>query len=198
MDFNFDKEIILQDDRVQLRPLAATDIESLLAPATSDADLVRFSPMPIHSKELLTQYIESSLAGKTIRERYPFVIFDKQTNTYAGSTSFLFVSNYHRRLEIGATWLGKKFHRTGLNRHCKFLMLSYCFDELEFERVEFKTDERNTTSRNAIEKIGGQFEGVLRSHTVMNDGFRRNTVNYSILKDEWPALKQRFMQWLKQ
>ena len=193
MNLNFDKEIILEDERMLLRPLTIADIDTLLLPAASDEKLVQFSPKPIHSKELLTDYIESALADKLTHDRYPFTIFDKQQNAYAGSTSFLFISNLHRRLEIGATWLGKSFQRTGLNRHCKFLLLSYAFDELQFERVEFKTDERNNTSRTAIEKIGGKFEGILRSHTVMNDGFRRNTVYYSILKSEWPDIKQQFI-----
>ena len=193
MNFHFDTEIMLEDERALLRPLTLTDVSNLLSPATSDENLVQFSPKPIHSKELLTEYIESALAGKFTHERYPFVIFDKQQNAFAGSTSFLYVSNLHRRLEIGATWLGKSFQQTGLNRHCKFLMLSYAFDELQFERVEFKTDERNNASRKAIEKIGGTFEGILRSHTLMSDGFRRNTVTYSILKSEWPDIKQQFI-----
>lgn len=71
----------------------------------------------------------------------------------------------------------------------KRLMMEFIFDTLAFERLEFRTDERNLQSRRAIEKIGGKLEGVLRSHTLMNDGFRRNTVYYSILKSEWPALK---------
>ena len=193
MDFNFDKEIILEDDRVKLRPLLLSDMENLLPPATSDEKLVQYSPKPIHSKELLTQYIETALADRATHDRYPFIIFDKQANAYAGSTSFLSVSNYNRRLEIGHTWLGISFQKTGLNRHCKFLLLSYAFDELGFERVEFKTDERNKASRAAIEKTGGKFEGFLRSHTLMYDGFRRNSVYYSILKNEWPELKGMFL-----
>ena len=88
------------------------------------------------------------------------------------------------------TWFGKSFQRTGLNRNVKFLMLRYAFEALRFERVELKTDERNQQSRLAIEKIGGRFEGILRSHVLMPDGFRRNTVYYSILKSEWPAIKK--------
>ena len=192
MDFNFEKEIILEDDRVKLRPLLPSDLDNLLPPAASDEKLVQYSPKPIHTKELMTEYIKTALADRTTHDRYAFTIFDKQANAYAGSTSFLFVSNYNLRLEIGHTWLGTGFQKTGLNRHCKFLLLSYAFDELGFERVEFKTDERNNASRTAIEKIGGKLEGILRSHTLMNDGFRRNSVYYSILKSEWPAVKLQF------
>jgi len=133
------------------------------------------------------------LLQRTNKIHYPFIIFDKQLNAYAGSTSFMNVSNKDRRLEIGATWIGNRFQKTGLNRNCKFLLMSYAFDELGFERVELKTDERNIKSRTAIEKIGGKFEGILRSHTLMSDGFRRNTVYYGILKSEWRELKQNFI-----
>jgi N-acetyltransferase len=197
MDFDFNREIILEDERVILRPLLLSDIDNLLAPATSDDKLVQYSPKPIHSKELLMSYIESALADKITYDRYPFAIFDKLHNQYAGSTSYLFVNNYNRRLEIGGTWLGKSFQKTGLNRHCKFLLLSYAFEELQFERVEFKTDERNQGSRMAIEKTGGHFEGILRSHTLMDDGYRRNTVCYSILKNEWTQVKQQLQQTMR-
>jgi RimJ/RimL family protein N-acetyltransferase len=185
VDLNFVNDIVLEDERAKLRPLTIADIETLLPVATSNDKLLQFSPKPIHTRELLSEYILAALEERKKQERYPFIIFDKQQNAYAGSTSFLNISNFHRRLEIGATWLGKDFQRTGLNRHCKSLLLKYVFEILGFERVEFKTDERNLASRTAIEKIGGKFEGILRSHTVMYDGFRRNTVCYSILKGEY-------------
>ena len=143
---------------------------------------------------MLVLYIEKALNDQQNKNRYSFSIFDKKSNAYAGSTSFMNISNIDNRLEIGATWLEKKFQKTGLNRNCKYLMLSFAFDNLYAERVEFKTDERNLTSRTAIEKIGGQFEGILRSHALMSDGFRRNTVYYSILKDEWLLLKPNFLR----
>jgi RimJ/RimL family protein N-acetyltransferase len=192
MDLDFEKEIVLENARVLIRPLVHEDIGRLLEVATEDPDLNRFSPIQIYSPELLTQYIENSLRDRRNGLRYPFTIFDKQFNSYAGSTSFLNISNHDRRLEIGATWIGRRFQRTGLNRNCKFLLLSYAFDRLGFERVELKTDERNVKSRAAIEAIGGQQEGILRSHTLMSDGFRRNTVYYGILSAEWPYLKKQF------
>ncbi len=190
MEFDFTNEIVLQNSSVLLRPMQAGDSQHLLSVATAQEDLVLYSPYLIHTPEFLEQYIQSSLAERQNRFRYPFVILDKQKGAYAGSTSIANVSNKDKRLEIGWTWIGKTFQQTGLNRACKFLLLSYAFDELAFERVEFKTDARNTASRTAIEKIGGQYEGGLRSHTVMNDGFRRTTVYYSILKEEWPRLKE--------
>ena len=194
MNFSFDEEIILENAFALLRPINKTDIDGLLPVATKDRDLLQFSPAPIWTRELLKTYIDKAVENRISKNQYAFIVFDKTENRFAGSTSFLNISNPDDRLEIGATWYGKEFQRTGLNRNCKYLLLQYAFDDLEVERVEFKTDERNLASRKAIEKIGGQFEGILRRHTLMSDGFRRNTICYSILKSEWPELKKRLLE----
>src|SRR5690606_4403529 len=95
------------------------------------------------------------------------------------------------RLEIGWTWIDRATQGSGLNKHCKYLLLSYAFENLGIQRIEFKTDSRNIQSRKAIEKIGGVYEGLLRNHTLLPDGYRRDTVYYSILKAEWEAVKRR-------
>jgi len=192
MKFNFDEEIILENEAALLRPICAEDFENLLNVAIADKHLLQFSPRPINTPELLQSYIEIALNKRKEHDRYTFCVFDKYKMEYAGSTSFLNISNPDARLEIGATWYGKQFQRTGLNRNCKFLLLQFAFENAGAERVEFRTDERNAQSRLAIEKIGGKLEGILRSHMVMNDGFRRNTVCYSILKTEWEELKMKF------
>ena len=194
MNFPFDEEITLENNFVLLRPITKSDIDNLLPIATDDKDLLQFSPAPIYTPELLETYIATAILNRANKNRYTFIVFDKTKNAYAGSTSFLNISNADDRLEIGATWYGKKFQRTGLNRNCKYLLLEYAFDHLDAERVEFKTDERNVASRTAIEKIGGQLEGTLRRHTLMYDGHRRNTVYYSILKNEWQQLKTHFLE----
>ena len=192
MEFNFEEEIVLEDERVLLRPLHKEDFNDLLPIAIENKALTQFSPSQIYSRELLEMYIDNALLDRKNNTRYAFVIFDKQQQQFAGSTSFAAISNKDRRLEIGWTWIGKSFQRTGLNRHCKFLLLQYAFDTLKFERVELKTDERNIQSRTAIEGIGAKQEGILRSHTVMSDGFRRNTVYYGILRNEWDLFKKNF------
>jgi RimJ/RimL family protein N-acetyltransferase len=192
MNFPFDEEIILENNFTILRPINKTDIDSLLPVATKDKDLLQFSPAPIYTKDLLQKYIDKAVENRLNKNRYTFIVFDKTQNAYAGSTSFLNISNPDDRLEIGATWYGKNFQGTGLNRNCKYLLMEFAFDKLDAERIEFKTDERNLASRKAIEKIGGQLEGILRQHTLMYDGFRRNTVCYSILKSEWRKLKSTF------
>lgn len=194
MNFNFDEEIILENNFTLLRPIKKTDVDNLLSIATEDKDLLQFSPSSIYTKDLLQKYIDKAVENRLNKSRYTFIVFDKTKNVHAGSTSFLNISNPDDRLEIGATWYGKEFQRTGLNRNCKYLLLQYAFDNLDAERVEFKTDERNLVSRKAIEKIGGQFEGLLRRHTLMYDGFRRNTVCYSILKSEWNELRNDFLE----
>ena len=194
MNFPFEKEIILENDSALLRPLQNSDVDNLQEIAMEDKKLLQFSPVPIYSEVLLRSYIENALLERKNKSRYYFSIFDKKKNAYAGSTSFLNISNADCRVEIGATWIGKSFQRTGLNRNCKYLLLSFAFDEVGAERVELKTDERNTASRNAILKIGGKLEGILRSHTLLYDGHRRNTVYYSILKDEWENLRVGFIK----
>ncbi len=194
MNFSFDEEIILENAFARLSPINTADINNLLPVATKDKDLLQFSSAQIFTRELLKTYIEKAVENKISKNAYAFIVFDKTVNQFAGSSSFLNISNPDDRLEIGATWYGKAFQRTGLNRNCKYLLLQYAFDHLEAERVEFKTDERNLASRTAIEKIGGQFEGVLRRHTLMSDGYRRNTVCYSILRSEWPEVKRLFLE----
>ena len=159
--FDFEEDIILENDRVLLTPLNEAHIDSLLPIAEKYPDLLRYSPSKFGLKEHLVSYVTQAIEGREQKFRYPFVIFDKQKNTYAGSTSFGNIADAHKRLEIGWTWISEDLHRTGLNRHCKFLMLSHAFEKLEYSRVEFRIDSRNTKSRNAVAAIGGQFEGEL-------------------------------------
>ena len=190
MDFDFKKHIYLQDRRVKLEPLNWTHFELLLPVALANPELHKFSPLRYGSEESLKKYFENAFDQKNHGLRYPFAIFDYKTKAYAGSTSFGNIYNRDKRLEIGWTWIGREFQRTGLNRHCKYNLLQYAFEKLNFERVEFKTDDRNEQSKNAILAIGGKLEGILRNHTLMFDGLRRDTVYYSILKNEWGTIKK--------
>jgi RimJ/RimL family protein N-acetyltransferase len=185
MNFDFETDIELSNERADIRPLTIDYFEQLLPVASAHKDLLQYSPNPIYSEELLRNYINQAIDDRKNHLRYAFVIWDKLKLQYAGSTSFLNIVNKDKRLEIGHTWIGKDFQGSGLNGQVKALLLGYAFDKLEFERVEFKTDERNTTSRKALEKLGAVYEGCLRSHILMADGFRRNSVYYSILRAEW-------------
>lgn len=185
MTFSFTQNICLENSRSLLRPLQTTDAEGLLAAALSDGDLMRYSTAPINSPALLEEYIFTALAERAWGVRYPFLIIDKASGAYAGCTSFSSVVPEDERLEIGWTWLGLPYHRSGLNRSNKFLMLQYAFEHLGAERVELRTDERNQRSRSAILALGATYEGTLRHYKIAYDGFRRNTVYYSILQAEW-------------
>jgi len=120
----------------------------------------------------------------------PFIIFDKKLSRFAGSTRFGNIDKINKVVHIGWTWLGKDFQGSGLNQHIKYLMLQYAFEKLDYERVEFRIDERNIRSRKAVEKIGATLEGILRKDIITKNGVRRNSCCYSIIKKEWPEIKE--------
>ena len=190
MLFPFGTEIHLENERVKLEPLSLDHLPFLSPIAIQNPKLLQYSPSKFGTVSYLKDFIESHIELRIKHQRYPFAIFCKTLNKYAGSTSYLNISNANQRLEIGSTWIGKDFQRTGLNRNMKFLLMRYAFETLECKRLEFKTDARNLQSQKAIQAIGGIYEGTLRSHTVMSDGFRRDTVYYSVLPSEWPNIKQ--------
>lgn len=182
----------LEDDRVKLTVIKSVeDARPLQEIALNQPDLLTYSPSDIYTVSLFEAFFNKAIDGLNSGEMVPFIIFDKSVSQYAGTTRFANISPVNQRLEIGWTWIGKEFQRTGLNRHNKLLMLSYAFENLLYERVELKADGANKQSRTAMEGIGAQYEGSLRSHTLMSDGRRRDTVYYSILKSEWPNTKER-------
>lgn len=185
---NFDTPIRLEQERVRLRPMVPADFEDLLAIAC-DPEIWRFTPSRVYSAEDLNQYMEAAFVAKSRGQRYPFTIVEKTTGRVAGSTSLANYSAKDQRIEIGYTWLGREFQGTGLNRICKSLLLTYACEDLQCLRVELKTDVLNQQSRRAMQKLGCKEEGILRSHTAMHDGRRRDTIFYSILREEWPAIR---------
>jgi len=189
MEINYSSNITLENTRLILSPLTLDHFDSLRVFAVDEPDLLKYSPSKFGTKDLLHSYIEKAIRLRSEGLKYSFVIYDKVKSKFAGSTSYLNISEFDMRLEIGSTWIGKDFQKTGLNRNCKFLMMSHAFKDLKIERLEFNTDARNIQSQKAIERIGGIKEGVLRSHMLMSDGIRRDTVCYSILKEEWPLIR---------
>ena len=154
MTFPFDEEIILENSFALLKPFQKSDAHNLLSIAVGEKGLLQFSPMPVYTKELLSRYIEKTIYDRQNKPRYLYSIFNKTKNTYAGSISIMNIFNTDGRLEIGSTRMCKMFQKTGLNKICNYLMLRLAFADLNTERVEFKTGERNLISRKAIEKIG--------------------------------------------
>jgi len=179
----------LENDFVKLSLLDLSNCEYLLDIA-KQKDLIQYSPSDINSLEKLKAYVQTAVDGYYHKTIIPFIIYDKRTQSYAGSTRYGHINIVNKVLHIGWTWIGKQFQGTGLNTHMKFLMLEYAFEALQFEKVEFRIDERNTASRKAVEKLNATLEGILRKDTLMLDGYKRSTCCYGILKEEWPEIKR--------
>lgn len=185
MEFDFSKDYILEDDRALLRPLKKEDAEFLVPFAELEPDIWKFSTMPVAGSENMKKYIDLTLQARIDKKEYPFIVFDKKENEYAGSTRFYDIQLSNQTLQLGYTWYGKKFQRSGLNRHCKLLLLSFAFEKMNMERVEFRADALNEKSVNAMKNIGCTVEGVLRNSMPKMPNGRRDTIVLSILKKEW-------------
>jgi RimJ/RimL family protein N-acetyltransferase len=179
-----DYSFSLENDFVTLHPLTLENYENLISVA-SQKNLVQYSPSDIYTAEALKNYVKSALEQKERRTSIPFIIFDKRKQQFAGSTRYMNIHLQYKTLEIGSTWIGPQFQGSGLNTQMKHLMINHAFDEMGFEKVEFRIDERNLRSRSAVEKLGGVLEGILRKNVYLLDGFKRNTCCYGILKEEW-------------
>jgi RimJ/RimL family protein N-acetyltransferase len=181
----FPENLILEDERALLRPLQLSDIEFLLTYAINEPETWSYSLINPAGEEGMKKYIGTTIQHRDQGTEYPFIVFDKTANAYAGSTRFYDIQLNNLSTQFGYTWYGKNFRRTGLNRHCKLLMLTYAFEKWGMERVEFRADARNERSVNAMKEIGCTVEGILRSNNVIEAGGRRDSIILSILKDEW-------------
>lgn len=183
-------DLILETEKALLRPVKDEDHDSFLRVAQQDLDMWQYFSLNLADEKQLTRWMELVRSDRTANTRRPFTIIDKATGQIAGSSSLGNISMYDLRAEIGWSWLGKDFRSTGLNKHAKFAMMRYAFDELNFERIEFKTDVQNARARQGLRGVGGIEEGILRSHMTMWNNRRRTSIYYSVLKDEWPGLKE--------
>ncbi len=189
----FDFDIVLENENVRLKPLTVTDRDQLSKFAL-DQDIWAYFALKMTDVRSVTNYIEDALLQRESRLRYTFLIEDPSTSTLLGSTAFGNFSKNDSRIEFGWSWLGKQFQGTGINSQVKFLLLSFAFDILNLERVEAKTDVLNIRARKALTKIGMVEEGILRSHTLMPDGRRRDTIYYSMLRNEWPLIAEKIFK----
>jgi N-acetyltransferase len=195
LNFNREAEYILEDERVLLRPLKAADLDLLLPFAINEPDTWKYSGISAKGEDGMKNYVNTALHERSTGREYPFIVFDKKTNEYAGSTRFYDIQPANLTLQLGYTWYGEKFRGTGLNKHCKFLLLQFAFEVLNAERVEFRADARNEKSIAAMKSIGCIVEGILRSNMPLQDVGRRDSIVLSILKDEWEnAVKERLKQ----
>jgi N-acetyltransferase len=186
-EFDSTKDYILENDIVMLRPLVESDFEHLLPFSIHEPDLWKFSLISPAGAEGMKNYIAAALDGRAKGLEYPFIVFDKRIQGYAGSTRFYDIQMQNQSMQLGYTWYAKAFQGTGLNKNCKLLLLQFAFETLGLERVEFRADNNNERSKAAMRSIGCVEEGVLRSHVATYTGLRRNSIILSILKSEWKA-----------
>ena len=199
MDFNFKEDYILEDERALLRPLTANDFDNLLYFSLYEPELWKFSMQSGIGEEALRNYIAVASEARFAGKEYPFIVYDKEKSAYAGSTRFYDIQLFHKTLQLGFTWYGSAFQGTGLNKHCKFLLLEFAFEQMNLERVEFRADNNNKRSIAAMKSIGCKEEGILRSNTIKQDGTRRDSIVLSILKTEWELdVKQRLLNAMNQ
>ena len=199
---------VLAGSHIRLEPLSADHADGLVAASSGDPKLYEWSAVPI-GRDAVLSYIETALAWRDAGTAVPYATVRTADEVVIGSTRFFDIEHWawpathprHGRrnpdvCEIGYTWLTRSAIRTPANSEAKLLMLTHAFEKWEMLRVCFHTDVRNQRSRAALERIGGQFEGILRAHRMAADYIPRDSVRYSIVAAEWPAVKQRLLQFV--
>jgi RimJ/RimL family protein N-acetyltransferase len=186
-----DLNISLESERALLRPLDLDDEQALQSVANDDS-LWIYGLQDLSKPSELRKYMISAITDRQNSTTAVWVIIDKIKNKVAGCTRIADISWKDERGQIGWTWIGRDFQGSGLNKEMKYLILTYGFEVLGLNRIEFKADERNNQSRRALLGIGATYEGVLRQHMKIHTGFIRNTVFYSILRSEWDTVKSQY------
>lgn len=184
------QQVELESQSVRLIPMQQEHVGELYA-AGNHADIWTYMTARMESLADMQEIVEQALENRTNGLDLPFVIVDKRSNSVVGSTRYLDISVPDRHLEIGWTWLTPRVWRSSINTECKYLLLRNAFEQFGAVRAQIKTDGRNLRSQRAIERLGAVKEGILRRHRCLLDGYMRDTVYYSVLDDEWAAVKQR-------
>lgn len=181
--------VVLSGDRVELRPLEVDDHDGLVA-AARDGELWSLWYTRVPRPEEMHDAIAAFLRERAADTMMPFTVRRVDTGEVIGLTTFCHIDAPNRRVEIGYTWFARSVHGTGMNAECKLLMLTHAFEQVQCIAVEFRTHWLNHQSRRAIERLGAKQDGVLRSHQLTADGTIRDTVVFSIIESEWPAVRQ--------
>ncbi|RSM56229.1 GNAT family N-acetyltransferase [Amycolatopsis sp. WAC 01376] len=179
----------LDNEYVLLRPIVAEDRAAVRSIAM-DPDIWRFFVSRVETDADFEAFFDATLADHTDGTRVVYLVFDKRDGRVAGSMSYGNLAERDGRMEIGWSWLGRDFRGKGMNRWAKYLLLQHAFERLGAERVEFKTDRLNEQARSALRNIGAREEGTLRSFNPMPGGRRRDAVFFSVLRAEWPRIKE--------
>jgi RimJ/RimL family protein N-acetyltransferase/nitroimidazol reductase NimA-like FMN-containing flavoprotein (pyridoxamine 5'-phosphate oxidase superfamily) len=184
--------VVLEGRHVRLEPLTQAHAPELAA-VSGDEQIWQYYPKSLATLEDVRAWIDIALEQQAAGTALPFAIIHKELGRAIGSTRYLNIMPADRGLEIGSTWLGREYWRTAINSECKLLLLRHAFETLGCIRVQLKTDRRNERSRRAIERLGAQFEGILRRHMIVRDGAYRDSAMYSIVESEWPATKTKLL-----
>ena len=180
--------IELENDKVLLIPFENLRNQELKKIIFNN-DIWEFMGTFIKTELDFEHYIKNTIEDKENGICYPFLIIDKQSGQVAGSTRFGNLNTTSEKCEIGWTWYGTNFQGTGLNKACKYELLKFGFEKVGFRRIQFSTDQENTRSQKAITKLGAQKEGIFRNNYIDSNGQSKNDVYYSIIKEDWNALK---------
>ncbi len=184
------KPVVLEGAHVRLEPLLVAHGAEVLEAGREPSIWEHLPRAALTDLADAEGWIREALAEQARGESVPFAIRSHAGGALAGSTRFLEIRRPHRTLEIGWTWLAPAHQRSAINTEAKLLLLVHAFEDLGAERVQFKTDARNLRSQRALERIGAQREGVLRRHLIVRDGYRRDSVFYSVIAPEWPAVRR--------
>jgi RimJ/RimL family protein N-acetyltransferase len=182
--------VVLEGRIVRLEPLSMDHLDDL-AEVALDPAIWQWTLARPTDKAILGEWIQAALANAATGAEMPFATLDAATGKAIGSTRFMSIVPEHRRLEIGWTWLGKARQLSGANREAKLLQMTHAFETLGANRVEFKTDSLNEPARRALLGIGSTFEGIFRNHMIMPGGRLRHSAYYSVVAEEWPAVRAR-------
>ncbi|MER7048275.1 GNAT family N-acetyltransferase [Streptomyces jumonjinensis] len=179
---------------VRLEPLSMAHLPDLFDAGGGDEEVWRWQGGPApQTQDELAEKLGGVLADGERGTYLPFAVIHLASGRAIGWTTYLDIEPRNERLEIGWTWYGREYWRTAVNTETKLLLLTHAFEELGMGRVQLKTDHLNVRSQNAIARLGATREGVLRRHRLRHDGTWRDSVYYSILADEWPAVKERLL-----
>ena len=180
--------VVLEGEGIRLEPMGPEHAQGLYNRGRCAEDWALLPRSCFVDLADTRQWIDEALEDNSA---LPFVIVESAKGKVVGSTRYLNIRPEHRSLEIGWTWLGQEWQRTGINTEVKALLLTHAFERLACIRVEFKTDARNLRSQRALERIGATMEGVLRNHMIVQGGYYRDSVYFSVIDSEWWEVKER-------
>ncbi len=180
--------VTLEGRHVRLEPLLREHLDGIVAAGSFD-EIWRWLSWRPKGRAGFEEWMDAALAARDAGTELPFTTIDRASGEIVGATRYLNIDRPSRRLEIGWTWITPKMQRTYINTEAKYLQLRHCFDDLGCRRVELKTDRRNEKSRNAMLRIGAQFEGVARKQMLTFDGANRDNAWFGIIDDDWPEVK---------